>query len=765
MSLLQVEGPFDLALTTARFRAFGVDRANVWHEGGLHRVVGGREVRIEAAPGGVEVEPLDAETEPVVRKLLGLEFELEPFYEWTAGVPELAELPSRFFGFRPTLAPDPFEMLVGAVTAQQVSLFAAVAIRNRLIERFGARVGVAWAFPTRERLAVASEDELVAVGFSRRKAEYVVGLARSDLDLDALAPLPDEEVKARLTAVRGLGEWTADWFLARHLGRPRAWPAGDLALRKAVRSLYGEADVRARRRAIRTVPEPDRALPARPAPEPVIRPATADDLPLVRELWQAFEDEIPDEPWRPDDLAEDVAWLEEAVRDEIVLLADEDGLAVARRKGERLGFLEIVYVRPAARRKGLAAELVREVAKRLREAGAEMLELEVLASNAEARAIYDRWGFKPVELTLGAPLAQVEQRLATADGPTFGAVHVQTDDADKVRRDAVKMLRFEPEIQVGEGWVRVRSDATDEDPARLKALAKELSYTSGGVVLSLGVEVGAVVRYDLFDRGADVDEYLVRAGVLRAAAAGRRVCDGLQPDGRRAPHRRRREARPRGGADGPVSRRAAAGPGALRADRGRHGSPAVITLYDAARCPYCARVRIVLVEKRVEVDVVEIDLAHRPGWLYEKNPSGKVPVLEEDGRPLPESAVIMEFLEERYPEPPLLPPDPADRAFARLQVFLADEFTDPYYAFRRGEDGAREQLDLALDRLDAALAERPFLGGAEYGLADIAYVPWLLRARDMLDVDLAPFAALSGWLERLLQRPAVAAELDIVAAL
>jgi DNA-3-methyladenine glycosylase II len=89
------------------------------------------------------------------------------------------------------------------------------------------------------------EDELFSLGFSRRKAEYVVGLARSDLDLGGLALLPDDEVKEQLTALRGLGEWTADWFLARHLGRPRAWPAGDLALRKAVRALYGDVDVRA----------------------------------------------------------------------------------------------------------------------------------------------------------------------------------------------------------------------------------------------------------------------------------------------------------------------------------------------------------------------------------------------------------------------------------------------------------------------------------------------------------------------------------------
>jgi 3-methyladenine DNA glycosylase/8-oxoguanine DNA glycosylase len=221
--------------------AVGVDRANVWHEGGLHRVVAGREVRIEAAPGGVDVEPLDAETEPVARALVGLAFDLDPFYAWAAEDETLVAVVPRLAGFRPPLTPDPFEMLVGAITAQQVSLFSALAIRNRLIERFGARAGVAWSFPARDTLARADEQELLALGFSRRKAEYVLGLARSDLDLDGLAALPDEEVRARLVALRGIGEWTAEWFLARHLARPNAWPAGDLALRKAVAPLDVDA--------------------------------------------------------------------------------------------------------------------------------------------------------------------------------------------------------------------------------------------------------------------------------------------------------------------------------------------------------------------------------------------------------------------------------------------------------------------------------------------------------------------------------------------
>jgi glutathione S-transferase len=189
------------------------------------------------------------------------------------------------------------------------------------------------------------------------------------------------------------------------------------------------------------------------------------------------------------------------------------------------------------------------------------------------------------------------------------------------------------------------------------------------------------------------------------------------------------------------------------------------TLYDAARCPYCARVRIVLAEKGVEYETVEIDLSDRPAWIYEKNSTGRVPVLEEDAWILPESAVIMEYLEERYPEPALLPDDPADRALARLWIFRHDDFTRPYYALRRGEDGAAEALDVQLARLDAAVAEQGWLGGRSYGLADIAYVPWVLRARDLLDVELDAFPAVVGWLARLLDRPAVAAEADLVAAL
>jgi glutathione S-transferase len=186
-------------------------------------------------------------------------------------------------------------------------------------------------------------------------------------------------------------------------------------------------------------------------------------------------------------------------------------------------------------------------------------------------------------------------------------------------------------------------------------------------------------------------------------------------------------------------------------------------LYTAERCPYAARARIVLAEKGLAYDAVEIDLDDRPAWLYDKNPLGRVPVYEEDdGLVLPESRVIMEYLEERYPEPALWPADAAERALARLWLERFDDrLGDAYYAVRRGEP--RSLLDEKLAGLERALEAQPYLSGREYGLADAGYVPWILRGLDRFAIELGP--ATADWLERLSARPAIAAERDVVAAL
>jgi glutathione S-transferase len=175
-----------------------------------------------------------------------------------------------------------------------------------------------------------------------------------------------------------------------------------------------------------------------------------------------------------------------------------------------------------------------------------------------------------------------------------------------------------------------------------------------------------------------------------------------------------------------------------------------VKLYDAARCPYCARVRIALVEKQIAYETVEVDLRNRPPWIYELNASGKVPVLD-DGFVLPESAVIMEYLEDRYPERPLLPGDARARAVARTCVFRFDELLGgDYYAFRRGEPNALEE------RLD----ELPV---GDNLFVDVAFAPWVIRAREMLGVTLP--AEVGSWLDALAERPSFASDVELVRAL
>ena len=191
----------------------------------------------------------------------------------------------------------------------------------------------------------------------------------------------------------------------------------------------------------------------------------------------------------------------------------------------------------------------------------------------------------------------------------------------------------------------------------------------------------------------------------------------------------------------------------------------MLTLYDAARCPYCARIRIVLAEKAITFDTVAVDLDDRPSWIYDLNPTGRVPVLEDDGLVLAESRVLMEYLEERLPETPLLPADPADRALVRLRLERFDEsLGDAYYLLRRerSSEQARAALEVALDDLAKLLERQPYLSGNGYGLADCGYLPWIFRAETSLGVDVRAGASLAAWLDRVEQRPAVAEELALI---
>jgi DNA-3-methyladenine glycosylase II len=181
-----------------------------------------------------------------VRRICGLDLDVDGFYRLAEADRVLGGLVPRLYGLRPTLTPRPFEMLVGSVCAQQVNLTFAFAVRARLIRRFGVPVAIdgdaVYAFPEPVALARAAVDELRAMQFTVRKAEYIIELARrvaaGELDLVALSEQPNEQVIDCLTRIRGFGRWTAEWFLARGLGRGDVCPAGDLGVRKAFAHFY-----------------------------------------------------------------------------------------------------------------------------------------------------------------------------------------------------------------------------------------------------------------------------------------------------------------------------------------------------------------------------------------------------------------------------------------------------------------------------------------------------------------------------------------------
>ena len=227
MALLRMPEPYDFELSTERYRAFGPDLANLWHEGALHRVVDGREVRIARPPGRVDVEPLDAAIEPVVRKLLGASSISTP----STGSPRATRHSRRsstsFAACGPRSRSSRSRASSPRSRPSRSRCYAAFAIRNRLIERFGVRAEHAYAFPTRERMAGAEPDELTALGFSRRKAEYAVGLARSDLDL--ARPRRPARRRGQGHADRAAGDRRVD---RRLVPRPPPRAASSLACRR-----------------------------------------------------------------------------------------------------------------------------------------------------------------------------------------------------------------------------------------------------------------------------------------------------------------------------------------------------------------------------------------------------------------------------------------------------------------------------------------------------------------------------------------------------
>ncbi len=259
---LAADGPLDARATLARYHLWGEDPASRLAGDVFRRVLrldgrlwpyqvrwsgGVDDARLEIGVPGARGAAVPAAVTAEVRSIFGLDFDLPGFYRLAKSDPALAGLVEPLYGLRPTLTPVGLEMLVGSITAQQVNLAFAFALRARVVRRYGTPCAIGgdtvYAFPEAAVLARARIPALRAMKLSTRKAEYIRGLARAvaagEIDFAALREAPNGAIVERLTALHGLGRWSADWFLARCLGRNDVCPAGDLAVQKAFDHHYG----------------------------------------------------------------------------------------------------------------------------------------------------------------------------------------------------------------------------------------------------------------------------------------------------------------------------------------------------------------------------------------------------------------------------------------------------------------------------------------------------------------------------------------------
>jgi GNAT superfamily N-acetyltransferase len=248
-----------------------------------------------------------------------------------------------------------------------------------------------------------------------------------------------------------------------------------------------------------------------------IRHATIADEAVLRELWEEFEREIPEPPGTaPETWEEEWADVRKAIDGGAVLLAEDDegaaGMARAGVPDRGRSHLALVYVRPRARRQGLAKALVYRCVEDVKAKGATSLSLDVLWSNDVARTVWTRMGFDEVALVMEAPVEVLERRLEdTTIGASRAAVHVQTDDDTSVQRAIAQFVPRLNEVTVAaaeNGWIRIDDPLFDDDRDAQWRFSKDLSDRLGAVAVALALEHAAVVRFRMYEGGRMVDEYL-----------------------------------------------------------------------------------------------------------------------------------------------------------------------------------------------------------------------------------------------------------------
>ena len=187
-----------------------------------------------------------SEVEQKVKRIFSLNQDIRPYYREVSGDEVLNKLNKGNYGFKPPVTPSVYEALIWAITGQQMNLSFIYSLKARLVMKYGVKFRFNnrkyYGFPTPKELSSISQDELRDMQFSRRKAEYIIGLTRAvlkgDIDLKALERMNQEDALERLMKIKGVGRWTAEYVLLRGMGRWGVIPADDIGIRNAVTHFY-----------------------------------------------------------------------------------------------------------------------------------------------------------------------------------------------------------------------------------------------------------------------------------------------------------------------------------------------------------------------------------------------------------------------------------------------------------------------------------------------------------------------------------------------
>ena len=268
--------PFDFNLVASLYSRFPTQCVDLYSEEIYKRVLRLKNkihlIKVSSM-GSVEEPKLLVEVFPSVSKknlvedkvkwIVGANEDTEGFYQLALADEKFAKIVKNLYGLRAPKTPTVFEALIIAITEQQIALPVAIAVRKRLVEKYGDSMKIEgrkyYAFPTPEQLAKAKPGDIRELKFSTRKAEYIVGISKivasGEVNLEEMREWDSEKILDTLTPIRGLGPWSVEYMMCRGMGRYDALPVADIGLRASITKYLGKKE-RVSEKEVRQLLEP-----------------------------------------------------------------------------------------------------------------------------------------------------------------------------------------------------------------------------------------------------------------------------------------------------------------------------------------------------------------------------------------------------------------------------------------------------------------------------------------------------------------------------